>query len=53
MPFNMQLGLLYYVLTVKAVQNKETRLDAFEMKELRKILRVSRTQMSRFLTKLE
>jgi len=37
-------------------KNKETRLDAFEMKGLRKILRVSWTakkQMSGFLTKLE
>jgi len=40
-----------------ARKNKETRLDAFEMKGLRKILRVSWTakkkQMSGFLTKLE
>jgi len=36
-------------------KNEETRLDAFEMKGLRKILRVSWTakkQMSGFLTKL-
>jgi len=40
-------------------KNEETRLDAFEMKRLRKIQRVSwfhgqqRKQMSEFLTKLE
>ena len=40
-------------------KNEETRLDAFEMKALRKILRVSwtakwqRIQISGFLTKLE
>ena len=37
-------------------KNEETRLDAFEMKGLRRILRVSRTAkklMSGFLTKLE
>jgi len=37
-------------------KNEEARLDAFEMKGLRKILRVSWTankQMSEFLTKLE
>ena len=37
-------------------KNEETCLDAFEMKGLRKILRVSRTakkEVSGFLTKLE
>jgi len=37
-------------------KNEETRLDAFEMKGLRKILRVygqRRQQMNGFLTKLE
>ena len=37
-------------------KNEETRLDAFEMKGLRKILRVSwteRKQTSGFVTKLE
>ena len=37
-------------------KNEEARLDAFEMKGLRRILRVSwteRKQMSGFLTKLE
>jgi len=37
-------------------KNEETRLDAFEMKGLRKTLRVrgqQRKQMSGFLTKLE
>ena len=37
-------------------KNEETRLDAFEMKGLRKIMRLSwkaRKQMSGFLTKLE
>ena len=34
-------------------KNEETCLDTFDMKRLRKILRVSRTAQHRFLTKLE